>query len=127
MPFLDTWRSSSDADSSGGRLNPRIIHVLRQGSATIVGAGGPDVPTSLHDEADAVLSQIERLEVQKARLEGRIVDAYAALHSVEEQQLAQLTTSSPVPITADQVAAQEIACATGVGVAEVSRRVWGTT
>ncbi len=78
---------------------------------------------SLHDEADAVLSQIERLEVQKARLEGRIVDAYAALHSVEEQQLAQLTTSSPVPITADQVAAQEIACATGVGVAEVSRRL----
>ena len=70
-----------------------------------------------------MLSQIERLEVQKARLEGRIVDAYAALHSVEEQQLARLTTSSPVPITADQVAAQEIACATGVGVAEVSRRL----
>ena len=123
MPFLDTWRSSSDPDSGGGSLNPRFLQVLRQGRAALVGAGGAVAPSSLHDEADAVLSQIERLEVQKARLEGRIVDAYAALHSVEERQLAELTTSSPVPITADQVAAQEIACATGVGVAEVSRRL----
>jgi hypothetical protein len=83
----------------------------------------PRPPRSLLDEAEAVLSQIERLEVHKARLEGRIVDAYAALHSVEEQHLAQLVTSSPVPITADQVVTQEIACATGVGASEVARRL----
>ncbi|WP_344255167.1 HNH endonuclease signature motif containing protein [Terrabacter carboxydivorans] len=83
----------------------------------------PRPPLSLLDEAEAVLSQIERLEVHKARLEGRIVDAYAALHSVEEQHLSQLVTSSPVPITAHQVVTQEVACATGVGAAEVARRL----
>ncbi len=78
---------------------------------------------SLHDEADAVLAQIERLEAQKARLEGRLVDAYAALHTVEEQQLSRMVTSAPVPITAEQFTSQEIACATGVGAGEVARRL----
>lgn len=122
MPFLDTGRPPYEADSHGGRLNPRIVHVLRRTAAPLA----PKKrfrPSSLHDEADAVLSQIERLEIQKCRLEARIVDAYAALHAVEEQQLTRMTTSSPVPLTADQVAAQEIACATGVGIAEVSRRL----
>ncbi|WP_374971408.1 HNH endonuclease signature motif containing protein [Terrabacter sp. BE26] len=70
-----------------------------------------------------MISQIERLEVRKARLEGQLVDAYAALHSIEEQHLARTVTSAPVPLSADQVAAQEIAWATGVGAAEVSRRL----
>ncbi|MBW8732367.1 MAG: HNH endonuclease, partial [Terrabacter sp.] len=122
MPFLDTGRPAPDAASGGSSLNPRVVWLLGQAKA-----GAERVPSrravSLDDEADAVLSQIERLEVQKARLEGRLVDAYAALHSVEEQQLARLTTSTPVPITADQVAAQEIACATGVGAGEVARRL----
>lgn len=122
MPFLDTGRPTPEADSRGGRLNPRIAHVLRR-TAVPLAPKERSLHRSLHDEADAVLSQIERLEIQKCRLEARIVDAYAALHSVEEQQLGRMTTRSPVPLTADQVAAQEIACATGVGVAEVSRRL----
>ncbi|WP_256794092.1 HNH endonuclease signature motif containing protein [Terrabacter sp. Ter38] len=122
MPFLDTGRPAPDATSGGSSLNPRVVWLLGQAKS-----GAERAPASraasLDDEADAVLAQIERLEVQKARLEGRLVDAYAALHSVEEQQLARLTTSTPVPITADQVAAQEIACATGVGAGEVARRL----
>ncbi|GAA2746977.1 hypothetical protein GCM10009868_34570 [Terrabacter aerolatus] len=121
MPFLDTGRPTPDADSHGSGLNARIAHVLR---VTEAPPGPKERPgRSLLDEADARLSQIERLEVQKCRLEARIVDAYAALHSVEEEQLARMVTSSPVPLTADQVAAQEISCATGVGVAEVARRL----
>jgi len=125
VPFLDSGRSAPDATDGG--LNPRVVWLLKH--AKSVSGQVPRVrpeprpPRSLLDEAEAVLSQIERLEVHKARLEGRIVDAYAALHSVEEQHLSQLVTSSPVPITADQVVTQEIACATGVGASEVARRL----
>src|SRR3954468_16359126 len=122
MPFLEAGRSSSDADSYGGQLNPRLVAVLRRARVGAPSAGLP-APLSLDDEAGAVLSQIERIESDKARLEGRLIDAYAALHSIEEQLLARLTTSSRVPITADQVAGQEIACATGVGASEVGRRL----
>src|SRR5689334_8504896 len=80
-------------------------------------------PASLHEAADRVVSQIQRLEVRKARLEGELIDAYAALHSVEEQHLARTRPSSPVPLSADQVAAQEISWSTGVGVGEVGRRL----
>jgi hypothetical protein len=72
--------------------------------------------------AEEVVAEIEGLERSKARLEARLIDAYAALHSVQEQQLAMLPRS-PVPLSADQVVTQEIACATGVGAAEVSRRL----
>ncbi|CAN7575500.1 hypothetical protein LJR027_004006 [Terrabacter sp. LjRoot27] len=123
MPFLDTGRPAPDATAGGSSLNPRAVWLLGQAKAGAERAREHRASLTLDDTADAVLSQIERLEVQKARLEGRLVDAYAALHSVEEQQLARLTTSTPVPITADQVAAQEIACATGVGATEVARRL----
>ena len=123
MPFLDTGRPAPDATAGGSGLNPRVVWLLGQAKARAERAQERSSSLTLDDEADAVLAQIERLEVRKARLEGRLVDAYAALHSVEEQQLARLTTTSPVPITADQVAAQEIACATGVGATEVARRL----
>ncbi|WP_020143563.1 HNH endonuclease signature motif containing protein [Terracoccus sp. 273MFTsu3.1] len=123
MPFLDTGRPAPDAATGGSGLNPRVVWLLGRAKAVSERAQERSASPTLNDAADAVLSQIERLEVQKARLEGRLVDAYAALHSVEEQQLARLTTTSPVPITADQVVAQEIACATGVGATEVARRL----
>ena len=123
MPFLDTGRPAPDATAGGSTLNPRVVWLLGQAKARAERAQASSTTVSLDDEADAVLSQIERLEVRKARLEGRIVDAYAALHSIEEQALARLTTSSPVPITSEQVAVQEITCATGVGATEVARRL----
>jgi len=123
VPFLDTGRPASDTAAGGSGLDPRVVWLLRRARVTGESAKVRSASLSLDDEADVVLSQIERLEVQKASLEGRLVDAYAALHSVEEQQLARLTTSSPVPITADQVAVQEITCATGVGATEVARRM----
>ncbi|GAB3875034.1 HNH endonuclease signature motif containing protein [Terrabacter terrigena] len=79
---------------------------------------------SLFTAGEAALNEIGRLETEKARLEGRLVDAYATLHTVLEQQHDVLGLSrGPVPVRADTVVTQEIACATGVGAAEVSRRL----
>ncbi|MFM6849877.1 MAG: HNH endonuclease [Terrabacter sp.] len=79
---------------------------------------------SLFTAGDDALREIEQLEAEKARLEGRLVDAYATLHTVLEQQHDALGLSrGPVPVDADTVVTQEIACATGVGAAEVSRRL----
>ena len=123
MPFLDTGRPPSESGSDDRALE-RIRWILESNGARAAAAEGRRrEPASLHDAADAVLSQIERLEIRKARLEGELVDAYAALHSIEERHLAQTPTRSPVPLSADQVAAQEISWATGVGAGEVSRRL----
>src|SRR3954452_23555425 len=67
VPFLEAGRSSSDADSYGGQLNPRLVAVLRRARVGAPSAGLP-APLSLDDEAGAVLSQIERIESDKARL-----------------------------------------------------------
>jgi hypothetical protein len=112
MPFLPTRSALEDALGAAlrraGVKAPDVV---------------PDPLPSLLAAAEATLAQIERLEARKARLEGQLIDAYAALHTIEEQQAAVLVTSSPVPITVTQVVTQEIACATGVGPAEVSRRL----
>lgn len=121
MPFLDAGRPASDR-ASDDRARERILWILEAARARRAATADRDErPASLHEAADRVVSQIERLEIRKARLEGQLVDAYAALHAIEEQHLASTTPSSPVPLTADQ--AQEIAWATGVGVGEVSRRL----
>ncbi|NUQ31833.1 MAG: HNH endonuclease, partial [Dermatophilaceae bacterium] len=79
---------------------------------------------SLFTAGDEALREIEQLEAEKARLEGRLVDAYAALHTVIEQQHDVLELSrGPAPVDANTVVTREIACATGVGAAEVSRRL----
>lgn len=123
MPFLDAGRPAPDG-ASDDRARERILWILEEARARQAATAHRDErPASLHEAADRVVSQIERMEVGKARLEGRLVDAYAALHSIEEQHFASTRPSSPVPLTADQVAAQEIAWATGVGVGEVSRRL----
>ncbi|WP_323096051.1 HNH endonuclease signature motif containing protein [Intrasporangium sp. YIM S08009] len=85
-------------------------------------------PQAFRDErldacGDRVLSQVEALERAKARLEARLLQAYAALHTIQEQQLARMVTATPVPLSIDRLVADEIACATGVGQAEVSRRL----
>lgn len=124
MPFLDSGRPPSKGGSD--RARERILFILESAAAEDRARAAAEAdrgPASLNDAADQVLSQIECLEVRKARLEGQIVDAYAALHSIEEQHLARTRTSAPVPLGADQVAAQEISWATGVGAAEVSRRL----
>ena len=123
MPFLEAGRSEPDGGSDN-RAKQRILWLLQSAKAQQAAARARDnEPPSLHEAADRVVSQIERLEVRKARLEGQLIDAYAALHSIEEQQLAHTVTSAPVPLSADQVVAQEIAWATGVGAGEVSRRL----
>ncbi|GAB2763660.1 HNH endonuclease signature motif containing protein [Terrabacter koreensis] len=76
----------------------------------------------LDEEAAELVAEIEALERSKARTEARLIAAYAALHTVEELQLARLPRT-PVPLSVDQVVTQEIASATGVGAAEVSRRL----
>src|SRR3954464_8322302 len=111
MPFVATPRSAVEATleaallASGRRLPE------------------PELLPSLLAEAERALAYIERLEADKARLESRLLEAYAVLHTVEEQQAAAVVTCSPVPITVTQIVTQEIACATGLGRGEVSRRL----
>ena len=84
--------------------------------------GGSFRDEGLDEDAAEIVAEIEALERSKARTESRLLAAYAALHTVEELQLATLPRT-PVQSSVDQVVTQEIACATGVGAAEVSRRL----
>ena len=70
-------------------------------------------------EGDRILREIEALEVEKAQVESELLDAYAALHSVEAQQVA----AASVHVSTDRIVAEEIALATGVGTGEVARRL----
>jgi hypothetical protein len=91
------------------------------GSENERGDGSPGVP--LAASGDRILSEIEGLERAKAQLESRLLEAYGALHTVQEQQLRWSTSTTRAPISSDQVVTHEIACATGVGPGEVSRRL----
>jgi hypothetical protein len=107
--------------TSSSALELSLAVWLERGGAVVPDA---DPLPSLFTAGESALREIERLEVEKARLEGRLLDAYAALHTVQEQQHEVLGLSrGPVPVRADTVVTQEIACATGVGAAEVSRRL----
>ena len=110
MPFLDTWcspfevvleravahrrrrastqavRDASQSDASGlgaSGLGASGVDVagLEAAGREVEGAGL--LSPSLEAEADRVLARIERLEVAKARVEGGLVDAYAALHTIQ--------------------------------------------
>ncbi|WP_374970910.1 HNH endonuclease [Terrabacter sp. BE26] len=74
-----------------------------------------------------MLADIESLEAAKARLEADLLSAYAALHTIEEQQITALPAGSPSRMTgrvsSARVVGEEIALATGVGVGEVARRL----
>ncbi|GAB3888151.1 HNH endonuclease signature motif containing protein [Terrabacter terrigena] len=132
MPYHDTdpatlARIAFVLGARGERASARRFG----GSAERVDAAGErrrvDSGDSLRDEgldaeAEEIVAEIEALERSKARIEAQLLDAYAALHTVEELQLARLPRT-PVPLSAEQVVTQEIACATGVGAAEVSRRL----
>ena len=52
------------------------------------GDGDDPVALSLQDAGERVLARVEALEADRSRLDGRIVDAYAALHVVLGEQLA---------------------------------------
>ena len=124
MPFLDTGRPAPDATAGGSTLNPRAVWLLGQVKARAGRAQASSTTVSLDDEADAVLSQIERLEVRKALLEGRIVDAYAALHSIEEQALARLDDElAGASITSERSLFSRRPAPTPLGAMQVARRL----
>jgi hypothetical protein len=83
-----------------------------------------DVQGSLTAIGERALRTIEVLEVEKARVEARLLAAYGALHTVECQQVETLAlTAGSLHVSADRVVAEEIALATGVGIGEVTRRL----
>ena len=83
-----------------------------------------DVQSSLTALGARALRTIEALEVEKARLEAKLLSAYGALHTIEAQQLETLSLArGSLHVTADRVVTEEIALATGVGTGEVARRV----
>ncbi|EWT02404.1 hypothetical protein N865_06200 [Intrasporangium oryzae NRRL B-24470] len=123
MPFIDVSLSPLERATAASLTAAGVLSVSAAGEA--VGTR-VDRFVSLARAADAALAQIEALEVEKARLEGRLVDAYAALTSIQEQQhagAALVGHNGVVPVSVSQIVTQEIALATGVGVGEVSRRL----
>ncbi len=78
-----------------------------------------DLQLDLTTEGDRILREVEALEREKARVEADLLDAYAALHSVEAQQIA----AASVHVSTDRIVTDEIALATGVGTGEVARRL----
>ncbi|WP_207556008.1 HNH endonuclease signature motif containing protein [Intrasporangium flavum] len=122
MPYLDA-QPSPPAPGGLARIRRIFAADRERREASVVAAPGGFRDVRLDAAGDRVLAQVEGLEWAKARLEARLLEAYAALHTIQEQQLARLATAAPVPVSADRVVAAEIACATGVGEAEVSRRL----
>jgi uncharacterized protein (UPF0548 family) len=103
MPLLgSTWMGLSPLEAAlGGTYTRADLHV--------------DLTTA----GDRALRDIEKLEVQKARIESRLLEAYATLHAIEDQQIAATTAH----VSTDRVVTEEIALATGVGTGEVARRL----
>ncbi|GAA1980820.1 HNH endonuclease signature motif containing protein [Terrabacter lapilli] len=140
-PHLDVLRIawSPDPDEMARALEPlraRLLGLARARSEAAQRARAmptserrqaAEVLESLAREGEQVLAEIESLEAAKARLEADLLSAYAALHTVEEQQIAALPAGSPSRMTGKvstgRVVGEEIALATGVGVGEVSRRL----
>lgn len=108
---------------------PGHVGTLREVPASGSRSGSTGVARfrSLADTASDGLARIQELEAAKARIESQLLDAYAWLHTVQEQQYGDVMTSrghgSVVPVSVDQVVAKEIALATGLGEGEVSRRL----
>ena len=75
-----------------------------------------DVQSSLTALGERALRTIEALEVEKARLEARLLAAYGALHTIESQQVETLALAAgSLHVSPDRVVTEEIALATGVG------------
>jgi hypothetical protein len=93
-------------------------------------AGAAEVVGDLARAGESVLAQIETLEVAKAQVEADLLAAYAALHTIESQQLEALPAGSASRsgasggrVATGRIVGEEIALATGVGVGEVARRL----
>lgn len=83
-----------------------------------------DVQGSLTAMGERALHTIESLELEKARVEARLLAAYGVLHTIESQQIQTLAlTAGSLHVSADRVVSEEIALATGVGTGEVARRL----
>ena len=82
---------------------------------------------SLQDAGERVLARVEALEADRSRLDGRIVDAYAALHVVLGEQLALrvagTAAAAAAGISAHELVLAEVTTATAVPPGEAARRL----
>ena len=88
---------------------------------------------SLEQAAAALVAEIEALEAERARLDGRLVQAYGALHTVTGEQHAaheaQLPDGWPrenpaeAAVNVEQLVIHEVATATAVPAGEAGRRL----
>ena len=99
------------------------------GAAVAGEAGDETLGLGLRDAAGQILAQVEALEADRSRLDGRIVDAYAALHTVLGELVAGAGQGEPVQgVTAGTVSVAEmlvaeVATACAVPGFEVARRL----
>ena len=82
-----TWWRSGASPSSGWDLTADHAESLTNPGATNPGTPAESAPgLSLEQAAAALVAEIEDLEAQRARLDGRLVAAYGALHTVIGEQ-----------------------------------------
>lgn len=97
------------------------------------------VSERLQEQADWLLARIEELEAERARLDGRIVDAYGAFRAVAAEQVAHLEeqlgpgpglvtrrrreTAAERAVNVNVVTVDEIATVTAVPAGEAARRL----
>lgn len=130
-PHLDVLRISwsPDPDERERALEPLRARLREQDapSEDLERRWAAEALEGLARARERVLAEVESLEATKARLEAELLSAYAALHTIEEQQIAAMPPGSPSRITGRvstaNVVGEEIALATGVGVGEVARRL----
>ncbi len=108
-------------------------------AATTVSSDVHSVSERLHRRADGLLARLEDLEAERARLDGRIVDAYGAFRAVVADQVEHLQEQlGPGPglvsrrrresaaeraVNVDVATVDEIATMTGVPAGEAARRL----
>ena len=98
-----------------------------EGGEIAGGEGGDPVGLSLRRAGEAILARVEALEADRSRLDGRIVDAYGALHAVLGEQLARRAAGAAgyaaAGVGADELAVMELTTATAVPAGEAARRL----
>ena len=118
----------------------RVTPMAPTSAGTAITAVSSDmdaVVERLQERADWLLARIEDLEAERARLDGRIVDAYGAFRAVVAEQVAHLEvefspglvsrrrreTPAERAVNVDVTTVDEIATATAVPAGEAARRL----
>jgi hypothetical protein len=98
------------------------------------GSVGDEAGLSLEEAAGRILDQVEALEADRSQLDGRLLDAYGALHTVLGEQYVRRTewlagpdggreSVAAAAVSVEDIVIDEVITATAVPFGEASRRL----